>query len=351
MSRAMILTLKFRLRDKHSAGLNRQARAVNVVWNFCNETQQKAAKYGRRWLTAIDLQGLTAGSASMLDLHAHTVQQVCRHYVASRRVAHRAWLRFRGEKSLGWVPFSQGHVQFRDGLFVFRGDAYEPMHMRDIPAGSIIRAGSFNQDARGRWYINVPVEFAINGSKQAPASAVGIDLGLADLASTSDGAVVENPRHYRAMEAKLAVAHRAGKTRQTRNIHARIESARRDRLHKASSALAQAHDVIIVGNVSSSKLSRTRMAKSVMDAGWFSFKEMLAYKAIRHGGRYLEVDEAYTTQVCSECGVLSQERPVGIGGLGIREWTCECGVTHDRDVNAARNILRRGLATLAEGAR
>lgn len=93
------------------------------------------------------------------------------------------------------------------------------------------------------------------------------------------------------------------------------------------------------------------MAKSVHDAGWSDFKRMLSYKAIRHGGMFLEVSEAYSTQVCSECGSLPASRPKGIADLGIREWTCDdCGTVHDRDVNAARNILRTGQRALDEGA-
>lgn len=100
-----------------------------------------------------------------------------------------------------------------------------------------------------------------------------------------------------------------------------------------------------------SKLSRTNMAKSIHDAGWHSFKQMIRYKAIRHGGTYVEVSEAYTTQICSECGALPDERPKGIGDLGVREWSCgACGTRHDRDINAARNILARGLTRLVEGA-
>jgi transposase len=95
------------------------------------------------------------------------------------------------------------------------------------------------------------------------------------------------------------------------------------------------------------------MAKSVLDAGWADFKTMLSWKSrLRGGGMLLEVNEAYTTQVCSECGCLPPSRPKGIADLRIREWTCdECGAVHDRDTNAAKNILRVGLHALVEGAR
>lgn len=346
----MILVVKLRLRDKHAKELARQARAVNFVWNFCNERQREAVGKDRKWLSSADLQRLTAGSGPMLELHSHTVQKVCEQYEQSRRQHKRPWLRWRGKKSLGWVPFNQGHVKLRDGAFVFRGVAYEPMHMRELPEGAVIRAGSFNTDSRGRWYINLPVEFPEGWFEKAPESAVGIDLGLKTLATLSDGSTIENPRCFAKLEARLGKAQRSGKKRLTKTIHAKIVNSRKDFLHKASAAIAKAHAVIVVGDVSSSKLSQTKMAKSVQDAGWSNFRTMLSYKAIRHGGRAVEVSEAHTSRTCSSCGSLSG--PSGVNGLGIREWTCvDCGVVHCRDGNAAKNILRRGLATLGEGAR
>jgi len=346
----LLFVLKFRLRDKHARALNRQARAVNFVWNYCNETQQKAARSQRKWLTAVDLQRLTAGASKDLDLHAHTIQKVCQQYDRSRKQHKKAWLRFRGRKSLGWVPFNQGHVTFDGAMFKFRGIKYQPMHLRDIPAGAVIHAGSFNADAMGHWYINVPVEFPAEAFAKSGATAVGSDLGLKDLATLSTGEKVVAPKHYRRLEERLGKAQRANKKRLARNITAKIASARKDHLHKASARIALAHGRIFVGNVSSSKLARTRMAKSVLDAGWSTLRTQLSYKAMRHGGRMVEVEERFSSQICSACGALPEERPKGIADIGIREWTCgDCGATHDRDVNAARNILRLGWETLAEG--
>jgi putative transposase len=111
------------------------------------------------------------------------------------------------------------------------------------------------------------------------------------------------------------------------------------------------YGTIIVGDVSPSKLAKTRMAKSIYDAGWAGFKQMLSYKSMRNGGRMIEVSEAMSSQVCSSCGSLPASRPRGISDLGMREWRCDdCGTVHDRDVNAASNILRVGLDALVEGA-
>lgn len=344
-----ILTYKFRLRDKHAAELNRQARAANYVWNFCNETQKKAVKSGRKWLTWCDLEKLTAGSSKLLGLHAHTIKEVCKKYDRSRSVKRKPWLRWRGHKSLGWVPFNTGHVSFDGGTFKFRGIRYETMHLRDLPAGVKIAAGSFNQDSKGRWYINCPVE--VTTADHASLTRVGIDLGLKTLATLSDGGKIEIPRFYRKSEAALATAQRARKSKRARAIHAKIANRRKDFMHKLSAQLSKQYGLIVIGDVSPSKLAQTRMAKSVLDAGWSDLRGKLSYKSIRNGGSTLEVSERMTTQTCSACGALPKGRPKGIAGLRIREWSCDCGVTHDRDVNAAKNILRLGLETLVEGTR
>ncbi len=173
------------------------------------------------------------------------------------------------------------------------------------------------------------------------ASGVGIDLGLKDLATLSTGEKIENPRHLRRLESKLATAQRACKRRQARNIHARIVNARRDHLHKASLGIVRRFDYIAVGNVNAAGLARTSMAKSVLDAGWSSFRDMLRYKAIAHGVTFEEVNESSSTQTCNACGVIAG--PKGRAGLNERRWTCSnCDTEHDRDTNAALNILMRG---------
>jgi IS605 OrfB family transposase len=160
------------------------------------------------------------------------------------------------------------------------------------------------------------------------------------------------PRFYRNSEAKLATSQRARKTRRAKAIHCKIANRRKDFLHKASSKLAKEYGLIVVGDVSSSKLARTNQAKSVLDVGWSRFKDILSWKLrLRSGGMLLEVSERFSSQVCSECGSLPPSRPKGIADLGIREWCCDaCGSIHDRDVNAARNILRTGLGALRGGA-
>lgn len=344
------LTIKLRLRDAHATELSRQARAVNFVWNYVNETQQKAARSGRKWLSNFDLQKLTAGAGRDLNIHSHTIKRICCAYDDARRTQGKAWLRWRSRRSLGWVPFNTGYVTFDGRDFTFRGRPYRAMHLNPrLKPGIKVGAGSFNADARGRWYLNLTVE--VECADSAPLSRVGIDLGLKDLATLSTGEKIEAPRFYRVGEAKLAKAQRARKSKRVRNIHAKIKNRRRDFLHKASAMIAKEHGLIVVGDVSPSKMARTKMAKSSLDAGWTAFKKMLRYKSHLRAGACLEVREANTSRTCSCCGVIPVSSPQGMGTLRIREWRCdECGAAHDRDVNAAINILRVGHHTLVGGA-
>lgn len=347
--RTQTITVKLRLRDKHAADLNRQASAVNIVWNYCNEVSGKAWKRDHRWLNWFDLCEFTRGSSKLLDLNAQTIQQVCRKFYFAKSNISRSQLRWRSKKSLGWIPFATGTVSFSSGFFVFRRKKYNTMHLRkEILLKNKIGCGSFNQDSRGRWYINIKIEVECAG--KSLNSSVGIDLGLKNMATLSDGNDIPAMQFYRQSEQSLATMQRAKKAKKVRAIHAKIANRRKDFLHKESSKIAQNYGLIFVGDVKPSKIAKTCMAKSVNDAGWASFKNMLAYKALMHGGRMIEVDERWTTQTCSSCGLLPPSRPKGIAGLGIREWACDdCGTVHDRDVNAAKNILRIGLDTLAEG--
>jgi len=199
--------------------------------------------------------------------------------------------------------------------------------------------------------VQVKIPELVGPVLSAATSAVGIDLGLKTCATSSDGKKIEG-RFYRGLEAKLGIAQRAGKKPRTRAIHAKIGNQRKDMLHKFSTALVRNNAAIFVGDVASAKLVKTKMAKSTLDAGWSSLKTMLEYKSHQAGIVFEEVNESYTTQICSCCRTISASSPKGRAGLRIREWTCsECGSVHDRDVNAARNILALGLQRLEGGIR
>jgi putative transposase len=336
--RCVLLTYRYRVKSRLGE-LNRQARAVNFVWNFCNDTQKHAIKWGKRWPSAYDLQKLCAGTSKELGLSASTIDKVCAGYHQSRRKINRPFLRYRGKRSLGWIPVRAEALSVKDDGFRFNGATYRVFKSREIPAGAkVLDGSSFSQDARGNWFLNVVIEVADTAARE-PLRAVGVDLGLKDLAVLSTGERIGNPTHYRRLEAKIAAAQRARKRRQAKAAHARVANARRDHLHKAALGIVLRFDYIAVGNVNAAGLARTSMAKSVNDAGWSSFREMLRYKAIARGAWYEEVNERWSTQTCNVCGVIAG--PEGRAGLNERTWTCVCGTTHDRDVNAALNILAR----------
>lgn len=343
----MHVTYRYRVKSKLGR-LNKAARAVNFVWNYCNDAQKHALKHSAKWPSGYTLGRLTAGSSRELNISAATIERACIRFEQSRRLARKPYLRYRGRKSLGWIPFRPSGISIRGGKVIYFGAAYRLALSRTIPDGAKICDGSsFAQDARGHWYLNLVLELPDIALRET-RRAVGIDLGLKTLATLSTGAKIEAPRLYRASEKRLARAQRARKKALARRINSKIERQRRDFLHKASTDIVRTFDVIYAGNVNAAGLAKAPMAKSIFDAGWSTFRKQLAYKSIANGATYREVDEAYSTQACSDCGVIGG--PKGRQGLVIREWRCECGTVHDRDVNAARNILRAGHRSPIAGA-
>ena len=343
-------TLKVRIKDRHRPLLQQMAWSVNQVWNYVNELSLRSIRERGIFLSAYDIDPYTKGAGKELGLHSQTLQEVSREYVTRRKQFKKSRLQWRKSggvrRSLGWIPFKSGAVKWKQGQVVHNGHCFKVWDSYGL-AQYRFRAGSFSEDARGRWYLNIVVE--VEADAPAGQDKVGIDLGLKDTATCSDGTKLEAGRFYRDLEPKLAVAQRARKKKRVKAIHAKIANRRKDALHKFSRQLVNRSGEIYVGNVKSSSLAKTNMAKSVLDSGWYMLKAMLAYKCDTAGIVFREVNESYTTQVCSCCGALSAYSPKGRAGLGIRVWTCECGVTHDRDLNAARNILALGHERLAGG--
>ncbi|HEY0589664.1 MAG TPA: RNA-guided endonuclease TnpB family protein [Pseudoduganella sp.] len=344
----MIIVYRYRVKSLNGT-LNEQARKVNFVWNYCNDRQRDALRFRRPYLTGFDLNKLTAGSSKELGLHSGTINAVCEQFAKSRAQHRRPYLSYRGRKTLGWLPLKGRDLRREGNAFRFAGNTFRVFYSRPLPEGKIKDGTCFAQDSRGNWFLNIAIEVAKPSVREFDLG-VGIDLGLKEFAVLSNAKRIPAPSYYRKAEAALAVAQRAHKRRRVKSIQAHTARCRQDFLHKRSAEIARAFDHIAVGSVNASGLAQTSLAKSVLDAGWSSFRRMLAYKAVRHGARYVEVDERFTTQTCSNCGALPDSRPRGIAGLGIREWACsDCGTVHDRDLNAALNILRRGRATLAAG--
>ena len=353
-------TLRVRIKDKHAKVLSRMAFEVNQVWNAANEL---TAEYG--WVpipgvgfmncctSEYDLQKELKGIREDRDLSigAATVQSVITQHAKSRRQFKKNKLQWRSssgsKRALGWIPFKTAGVKLVNGQIRFCGHFFGVWDSYGLSQHEL-GTGSFSQDARGRWYFNTTVKVEVQPS--SGTAAVGIDLGLKTAATCSDGIKLERRRITDEFAGKLGKAQRGNKTRLVKTIHARIKNKRNDAIHKFTTEMVRSYGAIFVGDVSSKKLVKTKMAKSVLDTGWGMLKTQLEYKAIARSVVFLEVNERNTTQSCSSCGSIPASSPKGSAGLGIREWTCcECGTTHDRDINAAKNILRLGHQALAVG--
>lgn len=207
------------------------------------------------------------------------------------------------------------------------------------------------KDSTGRYFAS----FVVETSDEAPPETtdeIGIDLGLTHFAVMSDGEKVDNPRILRRAAKKLrraqkalsrtqkGSANRAKAKAKVAKAYAKVTDTRRDRAHKLSTMLIRDNQAVYVENLAVSGLARTKLAKSVHDAGWSQFVTMLEYKAVRYGRHFAKIDRWFpSSKLCSACGTIADKMP-----LNVRSWTCGCGVIHDRDINAAINILAAGQA-------
>ncbi len=215
-----------------------------------------------------------------------------------------------------------------------------------------------SKDQAGRYFVSCLCEFEPT-LLPVTDKKVGIDVGIKDLFVTSDGFKLGNPRHTAKYAAKLAKYQRrlAKKKLGSKNrlkakvkvarIHAKISDCRLDNLHKLSHRLVNENQVICAENLAvKNMIKNPKLAKAITDASWGEFTRQLAYKANWTGRTYVEIDPFFpSSKRCSCCGFVKDKLP-----LNVRSWECpECGATHDRDLNAARNILAAGLAVLAFG--
>ena len=201
----------------------------------------------------------------------------------------------------------------------------------------------------GCWYACFACEIATREPLPNTGCVIGIDVGISALITTSDGEKVENPNYYRAAQKKLRVLQRKlaraqrGSNNRKQALRAvqrqqeRVANQRRDALHKLSFALVENFDAIALEDLSVKNMTRNHhLSKSILDSGWSIFRELLTYKAENAGRQVAFVDPAYTSKTCSKCGALFQDF-----SLSTRWVECDCGLSLDRDHNAAINILKR----------
>ncbi|MFB8200310.1 RNA-guided endonuclease InsQ/TnpB family protein [Kitasatospora purpeofusca] len=258
------------------------------------------------------------------------------------------------------AEYTASGFRFRDGRLTLAkmDQPLDIMWSRPIPRGASPSTVTVSQDSAGRWFVSMLCEDrpAMPGAVNA---AVGVDVGVTSLVTLSTGERITNPRHERKDRERLAKAqrdlsrkaegdgsNRAKARLRVGRVYARIADRRRDFLHKLTTRLVRENQTIVIEDLSvRNMLGNRRLSRAVSDASWSELRSMLEYKADWYGREVVTVDRWFpSSKLCSACGTLQSTMP-----LNVREWTCGCGATHDRDVNAARNILAAGLAVAACG--
>lgn len=337
----MTRTLRLKVKPEANAWLCAASIEVNQVWNFCNERASSILANLGKWVSGYDLGYQTAGATNYLPhIGSDTIERVCAEYALRHNKVRKQKLRWRvsrgPRRSLGWVPFKAVSMKRKGNALRFAGKTFRVFELERLD-GVSWRAGCFAQDAVGDWWLCLPVD-VVTEQNIAPLEAVGIDLGLKAIATTSDGYVLEAGRWTYGIADRLATAQRRGHRRQAKRLHRKAARRRADALHKFSRKIVNQYQKIVVGDVSSPKFARTRMAKSVLDSGWGMLRNMLDYKSQQAARTFSVVNESHTSRACSQCGSLSG--PQGLRQLVVRKWCCsDCGTEHQRDINAARNIL------------
>jgi putative transposase len=258
------------------------------------------------------------------------------------------------KKARASAEYTRSAFRWRDGrLTLAKTDApLDIVWSRPLPGGAEPSTVTVSRDAADRWFVSILVEEKITPPSRVEAM-VGVDAGITALATLSTGEKIVNPGYERRDRRRLAKAQRAlarkekGSSNRARarlraaRVYARVADRRRDHLHKVTTRLVRENQVIAVEDLTVRNMVKNRRpARAVSDASWRELRSMLRYKSAWYGRTLVVVDRWFpSSKLCSACGVAQDRMP-----LNVREWTCACGAVHDRDVNAARNVLAAGLA-------
>ncbi|MFJ8712501.1 RNA-guided endonuclease InsQ/TnpB family protein [Streptomyces violaceus] len=349
---------------------------ARVVWNDCLRDRQQAHAAGQPYVKSAELSRLritqakrTEERAWLADVSAVVLQQSLR----DLDTAYKSFLdSLRGKRQGGKVgpprykskKDTRQSIRLTTNAFSLQGDGtvyvakvgnLKVKWSRRLPAAPT--SLTVIKDSCGRYFLSFVVDTELDILPEVEAES-GIDLGLSAFAVLSDGRKIDSPRFLRRAEKKLKRLQRelSRKVRGSKNRakarirvarqHAKVADRRLDFHHKVSTQIIRDNQAVYVEDLAVSGLGRTRLAKSVHDAGWSAFVGMLEYKAVKHGRTFAKVDRAFpSTQLCSACGFRDGPKP-----LHVREWTCRaCGTVHDRDHNAARNVLVEGRRIVAAG--
>ncbi len=358
--------------DAQAAELSRTFGCVRKVYNLALAARTEAWARQERVNYNQTSAMLTAWKkteelAYLNDVSSVPLQQALRHLQTafhnffSKRAK---YPRFKSKKkSRKSAEYTTSAFRFRDGWLTL-AKMTRPLDIvwsRPLPEGASPSTVTVSQDAAGRWFVSLLCEDPTVQPLPATGTAVGIDMGLDHLLTLSTGEKVSNPRHERrdrdrlaraqrqlARKAKGDGANRAKARRKVAKIYARIADRRRDHLHKLTTRLVRENQTIVIEDLAVRNMVKNgSLARAISDAAWSDFRNMLEYKAAWYGREVIAIDRFFpSSKLCSACGTLQRRMP-----LTVRTWTCDnCGTTHDRDVNAANNILAVGLTASVCGA-
>jgi putative transposase len=372
MARQVKRAFKYRFfpTDEQAAELSRTFGCVRLVYNRALEERTRAWCTEQRRVSYFQTSAmLTAWKRSpelgfLAEVSSVPLQQALRHLQAAftgffdKRAR---YPRFKSrKKSRQSAEYTRSAFNFRNGTLTL-AKMREPLNIvwsRPLPDGAEPSTVTVSRDAVGRWFVSLLCEDTI--ARLAPAEhAVGVDVGVTSLVTLSTGEKITNPRHERRDRELLGRAHRdlARKAKGSANrekarhrvarIYARIADRRRDFLHKLSTRLVRENQTVVLEDLNVRNMMKNHhLARSISDAAWRELRTMLEYKADWYGRDLVVIDRWFpSSKVCSQCGAIAETMP-----LDVREWECGCGVLHERDLNAAKNILAAGLAVKACGA-
>ncbi|MFF4478853.1 RNA-guided endonuclease InsQ/TnpB family protein [Streptomyces sp. NPDC001520] len=355
--------------DEQAAELSRTFGCVRFVYNKALDERTRAWYGEQRRISYVQSSAaLTEWKKSeelafLAEVSSVPLQQALRHLQTAfgNFFARRAkYPRYKSRKtSRASAEYTRSAFTWRDGLLTLAKTA-GPLDIRwsrPLPEGAEPTTVTVSRDAAGRWFVSLLVEDTI-APAPATKAAVGLDAGVTSLVTLSTGEKIANPRHERRDRKRLAKAqrelsrkakgsaNREKARRRVAKVHARIADRRRDVLHKLTTRLVRENQTVVIEDLTVRNLLKNgRLARAISDAAWTDLRMMLEYKCAWYGRELVTVDRWFpSSKLCGACGTVREKLP-----LNVREWTCDCGTVHDRDVNAARNILAAGLAASACG--
>ncbi|MFF3256829.1 RNA-guided endonuclease InsQ/TnpB family protein [Actinacidiphila glaucinigra] len=371
MTRQVKRAFKYRCypTDEQAAELSRTFGCVRLVYNRALEERTRAWYGEQRRISYVQSSAaLTAWKkteelAFLAEVSSVPLQQALRHLQTAfgNFFAKRAqYPRYKSrKKSRASAEYTRSAFTWRNGKLTLAKMA-GPLDIRwsrPLPQGAEPTTVTVSRDSAGRWFVSILVEDTI-APAPTTAAAVGLDAGITSLVTLSTGEKIANPRHERRDRARLARAQRelSRKAKGSNNrakarvkvarVHARIADRRRDFLHKLSARLVRENQTVVIEDLTVRNLLKNHsLARAISDASWTELRSMLEYKCAWYGRELVVIDRFFpSSKLCGTCGTVRERLP-----LNVREWTCVCGAVHDRDVNAARNIMAAGLAASACG--